>query len=288
MPDLVQPVPARYARHSRLTDPGDQAAFLGRFPAEPARLGATIRTLTAHYRATPGVPEARHAEADTRWMADILRRIREASAAPLGEPRPLEARFVGCCRDDALLFVAALRQHGQPARSRVGFAPYFTPGFFHDHVVGESWNGERWVRLDPELDPAGYPFDTLDIPPEHFLSAAQVWRGVRAGTLDPAHFGVFPEAPDFLRGRDFIRRNLLLELAALNGMEVLLWDGWGLTETPAADLTPDDLALLDEVARALVADDDAAITRLYADPRLMVPPVVRSWPRGGGEVEVRL
>lgn len=280
--------PARYARHSRLSDPGEQADFLARFPSEPAELGRVIRNLTAHYRATPGIPEARLTEADTRWMSAILRRLRDASDAPLGEPRPLEARFVGCCRDDALLFVAAMREHGVPARSRVGFAPYFSPAFFHDHVIAEYWNGARWVRLDPELEPSRYDFDTQDLPPEAFLTAAQVWQGIRAGGLDPTRFGVFPDAPDFLRGEGFIRRNLLLELAALNGMEVLLWDSWGLMDTPAEALTKDDLALLDEVAAALIADDDAALTRLSQDPRLTVPPVLRSWPRSGGEVEVRL
>lgn len=283
MPDL-----ARYARHSRMTDPGELAGFLSTFPADPTALGETIRHLTAHHRATPGVPEARMTEADTRWMAAILARIRAVSDAPLNRPRPLDQRFVGCCRDDALLFVAAMRQHGIPARSRVGFAPYLSPNFCHDHVIAEHWNGERWGRLDPELNPADFAFDTRDIPPEHVLTAAQAWQGSRAGTLAPERFGVHPQAPAFLRGSDFIKGNLMLELAALNGMEVLLWDGWGLLETAPNDLSPDDLTLLDDVAAALVADEDAAITGLYQDVRLTVPPVVHTWPRDGGRREVRL
>lgn len=52
-------------------------------------------------------------------------------------------RFVGCCRDFSLLFVAALRGRGVPARTRIGFAGYFAPDFHHDHVVAELWDGHR-------------------------------------------------------------------------------------------------------------------------------------------------
>lgn len=268
-------VPERYARHSPLSDPGKQVAALRALPAEPAALADAIRRVTAHYRATPGVPPERLAEANTRFLPEILGLLAERGPLPPAAPRALEDRFVGCCRDDALLFVARLREAGVPARARVGFATYFTPGFHHDHVVGEYWDGTRWVRADPELDPARFPFDPLDLPVDAFVTAAGAWRAWRRGEIDAERWGV---APGFLTGADFLKGYVPRELAALNGHELLLWDDWGLIGTPLADLSPDDLALLDEAADALLADDDARIVALYEhDARLRVPDVVQTW-----------
>ena len=127
------------------------------------------------------------------------------------------------------------------------------PGWHHDHVLAEWWDGERWVWSDPELDPAGdRPFDGYDIDPEagHFESAARVWLAYRAGRLDPDTYGVDPSLP--FRGDWFIHDYVLLELAHRHKDEVLLWDGFGaMTE----DLTGADLTLVDEVAALLVAAD---------------------------------
>ncbi len=64
---------------------------------------------------------------------------------------------------------------------------------------------------------------------------------------------------------------MLRDLAALNRWEAGTTDRWGLGATPEADLTRDDLALLDRVA-ALIDLGDAAlpsVQRLYTtDARL--------------------
>lgn len=151
------------------------------------------------------------------------------------------------------MFVSMLRHKGIPARSRIGFAVYFASGFNHDHVVAEYWNGDRWVMIDPQLDPAGdHPFDSLDLPKGPFLSAAEVWLGVRAGDLDADLFGVDPGLP--IRGGWFIRNYVHLQLAHLNG---------------------DDAEHTDEIATLLVASDngDEAATkeltnRYESDPSL--------------------
>ncbi len=280
--------PHAYARHTRITNPGRMAGALRAYPTDPAELSATIRRLTAHYRATPGIPDDRLGEPDTRWIADILAQLHAGRRAPLTQDRPLEERFVGCCRDDALLFVAALREHGVPARSRVGFAHYFRPDFQHDHVIAEFWSGERWVRVDPELDPAHFPFNPLDLPEGVFETAAQVWRAYRAGRTDATTYGVAPDAPDFLRGPGLVRAYVIRELAALTGWELLLWDDWGLIGTPLADLTDAQFALVDEVADALLSDDHAALTRLAGHPDLRVPDTITTWVRRERRAEVRL
>nr|WP_276612346.1 transglutaminase domain-containing protein [Kineococcus vitellinus] len=167
-------------------------------------------------------------------------------------PRVLGDRVAGCCRDHALLVVGALRQRGVPARSRVGFAHCFTPGWAHDHVVVERWERGRWRRADPELTASAGSFDVLDLPVGDgapFETAAQAWLGWRAGERDASRYGVAPGAP--WCGPGFVRDEVLHELAHRHGDELLLWDGWGAVEDPGS------LALeeVDELARLLVLAD---------------------------------
>ncbi|MFG3680518.1 transglutaminase domain-containing protein [Micromonospora chalcea] len=269
-----------YRAHSPYSDPRRHSALLDAVPADLPTVAATARNVIIHYRAG-GVelPDVRQAEVNLRWMDRILDADQSRFPLPLTAERPAAERVAGCCRDHALLTVAALRQHGIPARSRVGFVSYFEPGWHHDHVLAEWWNGERWVWSDPELDPAGdQPFDGYDIDPEagHFESAARVWLAHRAGRIDPDTYGVDPSLP--IRGDWLIHDYVLLELAHRHKDEVLLWDEFGaMTE----DLTAADLPLVDEVATLLVAADrgDAAaereLTRRYAsDARLRPGPTV--------------
>ncbi|MEE3921689.1 transglutaminase domain-containing protein [Micromonospora sp. BRA006-A] len=256
-----------YRAHSPYSDPRHHTALLDAVPAGLPTVAATARNVIVHYRAG-GVelPDVRQAEVNLRWMDRILDTDQSRFPLPLTAERPAAERVAGCCRDHALFVVAALRQHGVPARSRVGFAGYFVPGWHHDHVLAEWWNGERWVWSDPELDPGGeQPFDGYDIDPEagHFESAARVWLAYRAGRIDPDTYGVDPSLP--IRGDWLVHDYVLLELAHRHRDEVLLWDEFGaMTE----DLTGADLTLVDEVAALLVAADRAT------------PPPGGSWPGG--------
>jgi hypothetical protein len=75
-----------------------------------------------------------------------------------------------------------------------------------------------------------------------------------------------------MHGLWFIRGNLLRELAALNGAEMLPWDVWGLMAADQETMPRADLELLDAVARAVQSDDTAEMHRLYAaDDRLRAP-----------------
>ncbi|MEU8243218.1 transglutaminase-like domain-containing protein [Actinoplanes missouriensis] len=129
-----------------------------------AGIGAVARNVLVHYRASGlDFPPDRLAEIDNRWVERILDAVR--FDGPLGTPCPPEQRVVGCCRDFTLFTVAALRAHGVPARSRVGFADYLEEGFHVDHVVTEWHDGARWIATDTQLDPAaGHPVDVTDVP----------------------------------------------------------------------------------------------------------------------------
>jgi hypothetical protein len=181
-----------------------------------------------------------------------------------------------------------------PARSRVGFAGYFQPQFHHDHVVVEVWDGERWVRWDPELEDAPHwGFDVHDMPTgpgAPFQTAAEAWRAIRSGDADPASYGVDPSLPQ-LCGKEFMRDEVLLELAHRERDEVLLWDLWGpMLRAPylaelvrRVDVVLPDIdsdafdALADEIAALLVAADagdttaEAELAERYASDPLLRP-----------------
>lgn len=154
-----------YRRHSPYSDPGRHGGILDAVATDIPTVAATARNVIVHYRAG-GVelPGDRLDEVNCRWVDRILDIDQSRFPLPLTTGRLTAERVAGCCRDHTLLSVAILRQHGIPSRSRVGFASYFTPGWHHDHVLVEYWDGHRWVWADPELDPAGdWQFDGYDI-----------------------------------------------------------------------------------------------------------------------------
>lgn len=263
-----------FASHTLYSDPGRYAADLHALPAEPREAAACLRSLTLHYVASQNVPEHREQDRQARWIQDILDILKTRSSQSLNQERPPETRFVGCCRDDALLLTAVLREYGRPARIRVGWGPYLDPHFIHDHVVTEWHDGTRWIRGDPELPPEKFEFDTMDMPPGTFQTAGEAWLAFRAGTLDTNRYGV---APGLYGGPPMLRDYVVRELAALTGHELLLWDNWGLMNTSFEQMTERHLALLDEIAHALAIENPGEWQRLASHPDLRVPDEVMTF-----------
>jgi hypothetical protein len=261
-----------YKTQSRFSDPGDHAGLFDALPDDIPGIAAVVRNLLIHYQGG-GIEFTgeRLAEIDNRWVAAILATDQKRNGTALTEPREPVDRVVGCCRDYTLTFVSVLRHKGIPARSRIGFADYFAQGFNPDHVVAEYWNGDRWVMIDAQLDPAeDRPFDVQDMPSGPFRSAAEVWLGIRAGDLDPELFGVDPGSP--IGGAWFVRNYVHYQLAHLNGDELLLWDNWG---AMSDRLDGADVDLTDRIARLMVASDNGdetatkEVDELYrTDPEL--------------------
>jgi hypothetical protein len=194
---------------------------------------------------------------------------------------------VGCCRDFTVLFVAMARHKGIAARARVGFATYFDPGWFIDHVVAEVWDERerRWRLVEPEIDDgfvseaSGVAVDPLDVAPEMFLTGSRAWQAARSGGQDAERFVVAPDLqiPD-TRGWLYLRHNLIHDLAALNKTEMLLWDQWGLMDT-ADPREPSHVGALDALA-TLTSGADPSWDALRAAGDLAdfrVPPVVTSY-----------
>ncbi len=251
--------PDLWRRQSSYSDPGRHADRLRVLPDDVDALCAASRNAIAHYRAElPDLPIERHGEIDSRWLERILDLDLARHPEPLTEPRETASKVAGCCRDHSLFLVGALRARGVPARTVVGFAGYFAPPFHHDHVVVEYFDGERWVRTDPELGREGFAFDVRDLPRgagAPFETAAQAWRGHRAGTLDADVYGVDPSLP--FKGPDFIGDYVVFQVAHRYGDELLLWDDWG------ARPTLDELDELADLLERADAGDASAELSLY-------------------------
>ncbi|QCX79801.1 Transglutaminase-like superfamily protein [Streptomyces sp. YIM 121038] len=276
-----------YLTHSPYSTPGPHLeALLGPdpLPRSPEALAALVRGVLLHReeRETCGwtVPDERlHGDAESRYVTEILRILRERGDTPLAQEREPAARFVATCRDFALLLCALLRETGTPARLRGGYGTYFQAGFHDNHWVTEYWReGRGWVLADPQVygDLHDTAFDPMDVPRDAFLVAGDAWRACREGRADPEAFGVFT-VPE-IKGLGLVRADVVADLAALGGTEPLPWDGWGLMEKDEAEVTAADLALLDAVAAVTSAAGHApaperpdAVRRLLADPRLAVP-----------------
>src|SRR5262245_23266617 len=221
---------AYYSAHGKISDPGERAALLSAVPCDPERLVSAVSALVLHrlFVAPLGITPAPGSADDVecRTISRILERILARDAAALHVPRPPERRFIGICRDYTLLACAVLREHGVPARARVGFASYFTPNFYEDHWVCEYHDGARWRLLDPELGERArahfqISFPASDVPRDRFLTAGDAWLRLRQGALDPATCGVSSEG---IQGTWFVASNVVRDLAALNKREMLAWD----------------------------------------------------------------
>jgi hypothetical protein len=278
-----------YTDQSEVTAPGEMAQHLAGLPRDVPSLQRIARGLVLHYRADDprghGIPDERLSEVDSRYAETMLGRLLELDDDLWTLDRTPQKRLLGCCRDFTVLFLTMARNHGIPSRARVGFASYFVPGFNVDHEVAEVWDAEggRWRLVDAELgddhvDPSdGMRIDPLDVPRDRFLVAGAAWRACRAGKADPESFVVAPELEiEQTRGWPQLRHNLVHDLAALNKVEMILWDDWGLLEVEGS--SGEELELLDRVARVTLFGELEEVRRLYeAEPGLRVPSAVTSF-----------
>ena len=282
-----------YTQQSAITDPGYNEILFRWLPeGVSARClmaqGIMIHPAEAHrYEVKPRLKRMR--ELHLRSVEQKLQALRELGGEIfLARPSLPECRVLGNCRDYAVMFCALLRHQGMPARVRCGFARYFEPGFFTDHVVCEYWKAEeeRWALADAMLDVVlrkayGVTFESIDVPREQFILAGQAWQQYRAGELDVSRCGLSAQGP---RGLAFIRTGLLRDMAALNKIELLTQDEWDIDGAHSEQgIAEADLALLDRVAALSLAGNDAFadLRQVFEDDLRPRMPAALSGKQGG-------
>ena len=130
---------ADHARQSPYSDPASWASLFDEVEPTIEAVSGMSRNVVAHYRAQESeLPESSRDDIGLRWIDAILQTDQARHPVGLTVERALGERVQGCCRDHSLLAVAALRHHGVPARSRVGFARYLSPIWNADHVIVEA------------------------------------------------------------------------------------------------------------------------------------------------------
>jgi len=280
-----------------MTDLRRHAVGVERLPTDLAGIVRVVQGLLLHEHWAPAygfeVPAERRSEVSIRAAARMLDVVFELDPAPLDRARPVERRMLGNCRDFTTLTCALLKRAGIAARARCGFGAYFRPGSFEDHWVCEYWHPDdrRWILADAQLDALQrdslkLQFDALDVPREQFWVAGQAWQRCRSGEYDPQRFGIFE-----MRGSWFVNGNVFRDLAALNRVELLPWDVWGLLERAFDSYGADELALVDRMAALSQAGDAEfdQVRSLYAsDARIRVPNVITSLTPGREPERVEL
>jgi len=239
-----------YRQQSPLTDPGELSPLFDGLPRDVGALAEVVRGGILHRDETTWrfgfeVSREHEDEPQTRYAQEILRLMGSWNG------RELPDRFVGTCRDFALLLCSMLRHIGVPARLRVGFGGYFVKDFFDDHWVVEYWTDEHgWRLADAQVAgdaraAYGVGFDVMDVPRDQFVVGGAAWIACRAGEADPDAFGVHGAG---LKGMWEIQGSVIRDLASLNRVETLPWDNWGLIPREYQDLGDADVALPAEAA----------------------------------------
>ncbi|MDX1900938.1 MAG: transglutaminase-like domain-containing protein [Gammaproteobacteria bacterium] len=281
-----------YSTQSSMTCPGPWAHLIEHLPNDLERLTKIVRCLIRHFADArlngETLATERLAEMDLRCVKKMLTQIVSLSSFPLSIARSDIDKLTGCCRDFSVLVCSILRHHKIPARIRFGFSTIHIPGFHHDQTLLEYWHAKekRWCLVDARADEKFIQrhqlknFSTIDVPRNLFMSAAQAWRHCRRGDIPPQRIGSFLAGR--MSGLWFIRNKLIQDIAALNKMEMLQWDCWGVMLENAQDslVVPEQQVLwLDGVAETLLQSHDtlSEVQDLYRDSRIAVPQLITTY-----------
>jgi hypothetical protein len=285
--------PTYFSQYGKITNPGRYADIYTGLPSDLPSLVQVVQGLMVHVfwaeRYGLSLPVERKAEVQLRSMERRLARTLELDPSSLITPRTNVNKIVGNCRDFSVTLASVLRSRDIPARARCGFGTYFLPDQYEDHWVCEYWNevDRRWVLVDAQLDELQrnvleISFNPLDVPRSQFIVGGAAWKMCRSGQADPDQFGIFD-----MHGIDFVKADFIRDVAALNKVELLPWDCWGMIFMDYATLPPDDLSMLDRLADLTCAEvpNFALVRQLYeSDPRLRVNESIQSYVNGHMEL----
>jgi hypothetical protein len=98
-------------------------------------------------------------------------------------------------------------------------------------------------------------FDTLDMPQGRFVVAGEGWRVFRDGEVPPENFGVGGGSGWNALGWRMAMENVTCDMLALNKVELLPWDVPPFGEKAEDEMSPEDMALIDQAAQLTVDVD---------------------------------
>jgi hypothetical protein len=281
-----------YKKQSLVTDPKGFAYLLQSFPCDVASIKILLQGLILHlwdgsfynYQ----IPLKRLFDIETRYVEKMLEKMIQLDSAELTKERPLDKRIVGSCRDYATLFCAILRYQGIPARTRVAFSAFYFKDYNHDEVILEYWNEakKKWCLVDPRVTEPHIKrqklvidFDLLDVPHDQLMVAGLAWQMIRANPERANEFCGGDRTKN--KGMWYVRDRLIQDFAALNSVEMQLWDIWGLMfEDHDIETDEAQLQFLDHLAELTIEPDKhlESIRRLYqSDARLKVSKTIKSF-----------
>lgn len=253
---VIDRIIRNYKEQSKLTDPGVWIDMLRGISCNPKEIRKIVQRNMIHiywlwaYQDL-NIEESRKAEAGILTMEEKLSALHSMGIEQLIDPRPMEKKLLGTCRDFSLFFCSLLRNKGYAARARCGFANYFTPEKNEDHWIVEYFQEEKrkWIRMDAQIDEIQRKRLNMTSNPEDlekaaFLFGGEAWRDCRQGLKDPETFGIME-----WWGMDYVLSNFLLDIASLMKRPLLPWNLWdGLKNMSYQDLDRKELAVLDTLA----------------------------------------
>lgn len=260
-----------YTAQSAITDPKDFAYFFDHIEKGQSILyyQTLVNNVLLHHSSLSKTDRALTDQDNLslRYMSKMLEALLKKNNADMTQPRTVHERFIGMCREYAIFTVSLLRHLGYAARMRSGF-DHWSGGKFIDHHICEYWNPivHGWVFVDSDLDNNSQYYgenqSVNDLEPlktgHHvFITGGKAWSLFRQEGYDPDQFGIGEQW-----GCDFIKGNLIRDIANLSRIELLPWDFWGLM-TSAYDTLPEcQRSKLDEYALLSISNESTSLERL--------------------------
>lgn len=260
-----------YRAHSAITDPKEFAYFFANIEkGQPIHYYQTlVNSVLLHHHSLSKTDRVLTDQDDLslRYMDKILDAVLKKDNSDITQPRKTHDRFIGMCREYAIFTISIFRHLGYAARMRSGF-DHWQGGKFIDHHLCEYWHPQvnEWVLVDSDLDNNSQYYGEYqsvnDIEPlktnHHiFITGGKAWLLFRQEGYDPALFGIGEQW-----GCDFIKGNLIRDIANLNKVELLPWDFWGIMTKAYDTLTERERSKLDEYARFSLSNDTPSLARI--------------------------
>lgn len=252
-----------YRTQSPFTDPGSYQELYAPLPKTVPEICSVVQGLFLDYRERYKYPivNERLLCMHARTANAVIKFVLSWNKSPLAEARPDPDRFLAATSDYANLFVSMARNAGIAARKRVGFVnnESFEQAEYYDEAE------KQWKLIDPSGLAEG-----------DFVPAAQVWQACRSGKLDPNQFS---SATD--KGMPLVLANLMLDVAAVNKRELLIWDRFSWSLRPLDEFSDRAWNTLDKAAGLLLAGDEGLeeLQALYdREEGLQVPRIIKCDP----------